>query len=104
MEKILEFKKGKIFDESSKWYRFQCDCLVPGDSMDINVDSQGMDGEGKYFTIMMYFDGTGLWDRIKYAWHILRRHWCWREFTVRTEDGQALSNIFDPDKKYSELP
>ena len=104
MEKLLEFKKGKAFDENSKYYRFQCDCLTPADAMDINVDSWGKEGENKFFTILMYFNGTGLWDRIKYAFQILKGNWCWRDFIVREEDTKLLSEILNPDKKYSELP
>lgn len=103
MEKILEFEKGKIFDRRSKYYRFQCDCLTPSDAMDISVDAWGKDDEKKYFTINMYFQGTGIWDRIKYAFSILRGNWCWREFAVREEDARQLSDIFNPDKSYGEL-
>jgi len=104
MEKLLEFKKGKLFDESSKYYRFQCDCLSAGDAMDIGVDSSGKNDEEKYFTITMHFYGTDVWSRIKYAWQILRGEWAWREFIVREEDIKNLSDIFNPDKKFSELP
>ena len=104
MEKLLEFEKDKIFDERSKYYRFQCDCLTPSDAMDIGVDSCGKDDEDKCLTISMYFDGTGLLSRIKYAWQIIKGHWCWREFIVREEDFKHLSDIFNPDKKFSELP
>ena len=104
MEKLLKFTKGKTFDENSTYYRFQCDCLSAGDAMDIGVDSCGKDDETKYITINMDFVGTGLWSRIKYAFEILRGDWNWREFCVRNEDYKHLSNIFDPDKKYSELP
>ena len=104
MEKLLEFKKGKIFDEDTKYYRFQCDCLTAADAMDISVDSCGKDNEGKFFTITMDFRGTGFWDRVKYAFQILRGYWTWREFVVRKEDTGPLSDIFNPTKKYSELP
>ena len=104
MEKLLEFQKGKLFDENSKYYRFQCDCLTPADAMDICVDSCGKGDEDKYFTITMSFVGTGVWDRIKYAFQILKGNWTWREFVVRNEDVKSLSDIFNPDKKYSELP
>jgi len=104
MEKILEFQKGKLFDEHSKYYRFQCDCLSPSDAMDIEVESWGKDDEGKAFTISMYFNGTGLWSRLKYAFEILRGRWTWREFVVRDEDTKYLSGIFNPNRKYSELP
>ena len=86
MEKLLEFKKSKIFKENSKLYRFQCDCLESEDAMDIYIDSWGIADEGKYLTITMSFLGTGFWDRIKYAWQILRGHWSWREFVVREEE------------------
>ena len=104
MEKILEFKKGKIFDEASKLYRFQCDCLSAKDAMDIMIDSWGRDDEGKFFTITMDFLGIVFWDRLKYAMQIIRGHWTWREFVVREEDTKHLSNIFNPEKKFSALP
>ena len=102
MEKLLEFEKGKLSDENSKHYRFQCDCLTAADAMDITVD-EVHDG-GKYFVLTMDFRGMSCWDRIKYAWQILRGHWTWREFIVREEDTRHLSDILNPDKKYSELP
>lgn len=87
MEKILEF-------EDSKHYRFQCDCLTPSDAMDVDVE---IGGGKKYITIAMYFLGNGIWDRIKYAYWILRGRWQWREFAVREEDYQHLSDIFKPE-------
>ena len=104
MEKLLEFKKSKIFDENSKVYRFQCDCLNAADAMDIDVDSCGKDDEGKFFTLRMDFYGTGFWGRVKYAFQIVKGNWSWREFIIREEDCKNLSEIFDPSKKYSELP
>lgn len=104
MDKILEFRKGPLWDEDSKVYRFQCDCTSPGDAMDITVDSWGKESEDKAFTISMYFTGTSFWDRIKYAINILKKRWCWREFVVRNDDLATISGIFDPNKKYSELP
>ena len=104
MEKLLEFEKGKVFNEPSKYYRFQCDCLTPGDAMDIDVEACGINDEGKFFIITMSFLGTGFWDRVKYAFQILRGHWNWREFVVREEDTKILSDIFNPERKYSELP
>ena len=104
MEKILEFEKGRAFDENSKLYRFQCDCLSARDAMDIMVDSCGKDDEGKFITITMDFLGVSFWDRLKYAWQILRRHWTWREFIPRNEDYSNLTAIFNPDKGFSELP
>ena len=104
MDKILDIKKGKLNDEDTSLYRFQCDCLSPEDAMDISVDSCGKNDEDKYFTISMYFKNNHLWNRIKYAWEVLRGKWYWREFVVRKEDEKYLSDIFNPDKKYSELP
>ena len=104
MEKLLEFEKGKLLDERTIMYRFQCDCLTASDAMDISVDSTGKDDEGKYFNITMSFVDSDLWNRIKYAFQILRGDWCWREFIARPEDAKNLSDIFDPDKKFSELP
>ena len=104
MEKLLEFKKGKLFDQDSKYYRFQCDCLSAADAMDISVDSCGKDNEEKFFIITMNFLGTGFWDRVKHAIKILKGHWAWREFVVRQDDTKDLSDIFNPEKKYSKLP
>ncbi len=103
MEKLLEFDK-KIFGEQSKYYRFQCDCLDASEAMDIAVEAWGADDTKKHITLFMTFYGTGLWDRVKYAFAILRGHWSWREFIVREEDYKDASEIFDPIKKYSELP
>ena len=104
MEKLLEFKKGKFWDENTRMYRFQCDCLTPSDAMDITVDSQGKKDEGKFFTITMHFVGTSFWNKLKYAFQILRGDWNWREFVVRGDDCQGLSDILNPRKKFSELP
>ena len=104
MEKLLEFKKGKLWEENTKYYRFQCDCLMPADAMDIAVNSWGDNDEAKYIILSMPFTGTGLWGRIKYAWQILLGNWGWRDFCVRQEDASYLSDIFNPLKKYSELP
>jgi len=105
MEKLLDFKKGEpIEGVASKYYRFQCDCLNAADAMTLGVDSCGKNDEGKFFTICMDFYGTGVWDRIKYAWQILRSQWSWREFIIREDDLKPLINILNPDKKFSELP
>lgn len=101
MEKLLDLK-GKDPADYSKMYRFQCDCLSPEDAMDISVDKAREND--KYFTISMTFLGTGFWNRVKYAWQILKRDWTWREFCVREEDHKVLSEIFDPNKKYTDLP
>ena len=103
MEKLLEFEKTK-HDTTSKFYRFQCDCLDASDAMDINIDSSGKDSEGKWFTIYMSFIDPNFWRRIKFAWAIVRGHWSWRDFVVRQEDAKNLSELFNPDKKFSELP
>lgn len=103
MEKILDFKKTKHSDDF-KLYRFQCDCLCPTDAMDIEVESCGQDSNSKFFILCLEFRGSSFWNRLKYAWQILRGHWCWREFVVRDEDTRFLSDIFNPDKKFSELP
>jgi len=103
MDKILDFKKGKTFG-ASKFYRFQCDCLTPRDAMDIEVDAQGKDGEEKSFILLLYFRDKSFLSRLKYVWQILKGWWCWREFVVREEDTKELSEIFNPEKKYSELP
>ena len=104
MEKIIEFKKGKVFKGHSKIYRFQCDCLTPADAMDITVDSYGKNDEGKYYIIQMNFIGTSFIDRVKYAFQIIKGNWAWREFVIREEDLKSLVDILNPDKKFSELP
>ena len=100
MEKILKFEKSK-FGEESSLYRFQCDCLEPEDAMDVNVESSGKE---KFITITMYANRHGIINRIKDAYKVLKGNWCWGEFVVRSEDHKNLSDIFNPDKKYSELP
>lgn len=104
MDKILEFEKGKLFDENSKYYRFQCECLSPEDAMDIEVTSADKDGESKYVVITMHLKREGLWGRIKDAISLLRGDYCWREFVVRKEDMKYLSDIFNTKKGYSKLP
>ena len=95
MDKILETKESKL-------YRFQCDCLSAEDAMDIDIEKVGKCE--KYIIVNMNFYGNGKWDRIKYAFQILRGFWNWREFVVRSEDAKCLSDIFNPDKGYEELP
>lgn len=102
MEKILTFEEGNPLNNASCTYRFQCNCLSTQDAMDIDIENCGE--YGKFFIIRMDFLGTGFWDRIKYALQIVRGHWSWREFVVRDEDAKTLSDIFNPDKRYSELP
>jgi len=104
MEKLSEFEKGKLFDIPSKWYRFQCDCLSPEDAMDIEVMGCGENNEEKYISLTLFFTGVSFWNRLKYAFQIIRGHWSWREFCVRQDDRKNLSEIFDPNKKFSELP
>ena len=104
MEKLIELRKGKVFDENSKYYRFQCDCLSPEHAFDIGIDSMGKDDEEKYITITWHMIGESLSLRLKYIWQIFRNHRTWVEAVVRQEDMKNLSEIFDPNKKYSELP
>ena len=101
MEKLLDFKKRRKDDDASKLYRFQCDCLSADDAMDIDVEETSTDK--KFIIIRMDFESTDFWNRLRYAWQIVRGHWGWREFVVREEDFKDLSDIFNPDKKYSEL-
>ena len=103
MEKLQEFNKTN-WDCKTNMYRFQCDCLSASDAMDVSVDSYGEDDEGKFIILTLDFKGNSFLSRIKYAWQIIRGHWAWREFVVREEDFGSLSEIFNPDKKYSELP
>jgi len=101
MEKILDFEKTKTM-EPSKVYRFQCDCLSPEDAMDINIDACGKDLQDKYISITMNFVGTGFFDRLKYAFQILRGRWTWREFVVSPSDHKEIEKIFSSGG-YSEL-
>lgn len=101
MEKLLDFKKGKITDDY-KLYRFQCDCLSAQDAMDI--DAECWHDDNKFLTIRLDFTYDNFWERLKYAWQILRGHWTWREFVPRDEDYGNLADIFNPDKGFSELP
>ena len=99
MEKLFDFTKG---DPECKLYRFQCDCLEPGDALDVNVDCYKEDK--KFFVLCLQFNDSDFWSRVKYAWHILRGKWTWREFVVREEDHKDLADIFNPGKGFSELP
>ena len=95
MEKMLDYKDYKL-------YRFQCDCLTPNDAMDLTVEAAG---GNKFYTISMHFNGHSFFDRLKYAFQILRGDWCWREFIVRQhcDDAKIISEIFS-DKPFDELP
>lgn len=105
MDKLLDIPRNKFGDkEDFKYYRFQCDCLTAADAMDISVESWGKDNKNKFITIHLDFLGTNFWDRLKYALQIIRGHWTWREFIPRKEDYQYISDIFDTNKDYLELP
>jgi hypothetical protein len=105
MDKIHNFPKGELFENHSCTYRFQCDCTTPGHAMDLSVESWGKEDDKKSYTILMYSIDSTLWQRFK---RVLRLFFkgddCWREFTVRDEDAQNISLIFDQTKKYNELP
>ncbi len=103
MEKLLDFGKGKLMG-ASKVYRFQCDCFTAADAMDVSVDACGKDDEDKYITLTLDFKDRSFWRRMVYASQILRGHWTWREFCLRQDDFAWLSDIVDPDNKFSELP
>lgn len=98
MEKLRSFDKSTDLPKSM-WIRFQCDCLHAADAMDIKIE----DYDSKFITVTMNFVGTSFWDRVKYAFQILRGRWSWREFIPRQEDYQSLSDIFSLDKSYSDL-
>jgi hypothetical protein len=105
MDKLLDIPKSKFGDENHfKWYRFQCDCLAPEDAMDVSVEFFGKHDEKKSIEIEMYLKDYGLWDRIKNVFAVIRGKWCWRGFVVREEDYKNLSDIFNPDKKFDDLP
>ena len=103
MDKLQDFKKGKIMD-ASKMYRFQCDCLTAHDAMDVSVDACGKDEEEKYITLCLDIRAASFWRRVVYAWKILRGGWCWREFCIRQDDMADLAAIIDPSRNYLELP
>ena len=104
MEKLLDFKPGVVKKTATKMYRFQCDCLTAQDAMDVSIESEGEDDEGKYIILTFDFKNTNFWGRVKYAWEILKGDWTWRNFVVREEDLKDLSDIINPGKKFSELP
>ena len=101
MEKLFDLT-GEDPKDFSKLYRFQCDCLSPEDAMDISVDR--VRENDKSFIICMSFRGSSFWDKLKYAFRIIRGNWNWRDFAIREEDCKNLSEIFDPNKKYTDLP
>jgi len=92
MEKLLN-------QDDFKMYRFQCACLSAADAMDIDIKPYGE--HGKYITMRFDFLGRSFWDRVKYAFAILRGNWTWREFVLREEDYSLLSDIFS--KRYEEI-
>lgn len=105
MDKLLVINKKDFGDEHHyRMYRAQCDCLDAADAMDIDVESWGMDDEKKYITLRMDAPRDGFIGRIKLTWNVLLGKWSWREFNIRQEDLKDLSDIINPDKKYSELP
>jgi hypothetical protein len=104
MEKMGEFLKGKVNDNNEKVYRFQCDCKMPEDALDIDIETWGENDDKKSIMLSLNSTDFGLRERIKHAWHILKGDWGFREFSVREEDFKNLSEIFDPNKKLSDLP
>lgn len=126
MDKILEFEKGNSIGPN-KYFRFQCDCLTPLEAMDIEVGERSTDKMleknkdvqidnmdihiesnvpgGKYFVISMWSDPSNFKGRIKEIWGLIcGRRFDWREFTVRQEDLQSLSDLFNPSIPYDNLP
>lgn len=104
MEKLKTFLKNKTNEQTEKVYRFQCECLMAKDALDIDIEAYGIDREGKDIVLSLDNTDSGLMERIRHAWHVLIGNWGYREFTVRKEDFKNLSVLFDPDKKFSELP
>jgi hypothetical protein len=100
LDKLQDFKPTTKMD-ASKLYRFSCDCYSPEDALDISVDD--IEGE-KYITITTGFFHHNLWFRVKAAFKMLKGEWMWDSFCVRKEDTKVLSDIFNPDVKYKELP
>jgi hypothetical protein len=104
MEKLLHFLKNEINENEEKVYRFQCDCLSPEDALDISVENYGNTDGKKYIELSINNCDFGFMERLKHAWKVLTGRWGWREFCFREEDYKNLSIIFDPDKKFSDLP
>ena len=104
MEKMWTFLKNKINEHGEKVYRFQCDCKMPEDALDIAVEAWGEKEDTKSIMLSLNCCDFGLMERIKHAWHILKGDWGYREFIVREEDFKDLSAIFDPDKRLEDLP
>jgi len=104
MEKMWTLLKNKINEHGEKVYRFQCDCKMPEDALDIDVEAFGDDDEKKSIMLSLNSTDNGFFERLQHAWHILKGDWGWREFSVREEDFKDLSEIFNPDKKLSDLP
>lgn len=100
MEKLLDYKKINVSSwmDNSKMYRFQCDCLTPEDALDVDVDEAEPDK--KYIVLRMSLKNMSFLNKLKF---LFKGNWCWREFVVREEDYKDLSDIFNPDRKYSEL-
>jgi hypothetical protein len=104
MEKMWTFLKNKINEHGESVYRFQCECKMPEDALDIDVEACGENDEKKSITLSLGNIDAGFFERLQHAWKVLTGRWGWREFCVREEDFKNLSEIFDPDKKLSDLP
>ncbi len=104
MEKLLNIPKEKFGDKTSyRLYRLQCECPQAIEALGIDVESYNKDNEGKSITLRLDVPNS-LTDRLSLAWNVLFKGWGWRDFCVREEDFKPLSEIFNPNKKYSELP
>lgn len=101
MEKLVEIKGSKDKYNDSVMYRFQCGCLAQQDAMDIRID-RGVE-TSKFIMLNFNLLNQSFCDRLKECWNILFGNWCWREFVVREEDYQSLSDIFDTTKKFDDL-
>jgi hypothetical protein len=106
MEKLLDFDKESSANDEKRYrmYRAQCDCMSAPHAMDIDVEVWGQNDEHKAITIRMDTLPGGFWSRVREGWNVFRGKWSWREFVVRSEDYKQISEIFDPDKKYQDLP
>jgi len=56
----------------------------------------------------MYYNEVNFWSRVKESISVLRGNWNWREFIVSQggseDDDKMISDIFNPDKTFEELP
>jgi hypothetical protein len=73
--------------------------------MDVNVcEWEGKENRVREVMITMSLEPSGIRQKVKSAWQVLRGSWCWREFVVRDKDLKTLSAILDPATKLEDMP